>query len=69
VLSLLQQVVTDDFEGVLAGPPTNTFAVAGEMELLHLRLLCVGECDVDQADWLVGVGSGLSRAGAGEAGD
>jgi hypothetical protein len=29
VLSLLQQVVADEFEGVLAGPPADSFAVAG----------------------------------------
>src|SRR5258707_15666190 len=65
----LQQVVADEFEGVLAGPPANAFAVAGKIKLFDLSVLIVGECDVDEADRFVGVGAGSSGAWAGDAGD
>jgi hypothetical protein len=38
----LQQVVADEFEGMLAGPPANAFAVAGQVELFDLGVLGVG---------------------------
>ena len=38
----LEQVVADEFEGVLAGPPADSFAVAGEVELFDLGVLGVG---------------------------
>src|SRR3982074_1779655 len=63
----LEQVVADEFEGVLAGPPADSFAVAGEVELFDLGVLGVGEGDVDETDWLVGVGAGSSGARAGDA--
>src|SRR5439155_7687179 len=69
VKHFLQKVVADEFEGVLAGPPADAFAVAGEVELFDLGVLGVGEGDVDEADWLVGVGAGSSGARAGDAGD
>src|SRR3981189_2417681 len=65
----LKQMVADEFEGVLAGPPADSFAVAGEVELFDLGVLGLGEGDVDETDWLVGVGAGSSGARAGDAGD
>src|SRR6266446_8538717 len=65
----LEQVVADEFEGVLAGPPANAFAVAGEVELFDLGVLGVGEGDVDETDWLVGVGATCAWAWSGDAGD
>jgi hypothetical protein len=65
----LKNVVADEFEGVLAGPPADAFAVAGEVELFDLSALGVGEGDVDEADWLVGVGARCAWAWAGDAGD
>ncbi len=62
-------MAADEFEGVLAGPQADAFAVAGEVELFDLRLMSVGETDVDEADGLFGVGAGSAGAGAGDAGD
>src|SRR5258708_6938269 len=59
---LLQQVVADEFEGVLAGPPANAFAVAGEVELFYVRVVGVGEGDVDETDRLIGVWAWSSGA-------
>jgi len=66
---LLEQVVADEVEGVLAGPPTYAVAVAEEIELFYLRVLCIGECDVDEADGLFGVWAGSAWAGARDASD
>ena len=41
----------------------------GRMRKLGIGVLGVGESDVDEADWLVGVGAGSSGARAGDAGD
>src|SRR5882757_7083473 len=65
----LEDVVADEFEGVLAGPPADPFAIAGEVELFYVGVVGVGEGDVDEADRLVGVGAGSSGARAGNAGD
>lgn len=62
-------MVTDEFEGVLAGPPADAFTVAREVEFFDLGFRGVGESDVDETDGLVGVGSGCSGAWARDAGD
>ena len=51
---------------MLAGPPADAVAVAGELKLLDLGAEIVGEADVDEADGLGCVGAGV---GAGYAGD
>jgi hypothetical protein len=66
---LLQDVVTDEFEGVLAGPEADALAVAGEVKFFDLGMLAVGECDVYEADGFVGVWAGCSGTRAGDAGD
>jgi hypothetical protein len=38
----LKQVVADEFEGVLAGPPADAVAIAGQVEFFDLRVLCIG---------------------------
>jgi hypothetical protein len=62
------EVVTEYFQGVLGGPEADPVSVAGDTELLDLRVFTVGEGDVDEADGLGGVGAG-GDGRAGDAGD
>ena len=51
------------FRGRAGWPTSGSFAVAGEVELVDLGVLGVGEADVDEADGLVGVGAGAPGPG------
>src|ERR1700727_2569623 len=68
-LTELKQITADEFEGGLAGPEANSFAVAREIEFFDLRILYVGEGDVDKADGFVYIWAGGTGAGAGDASD
>ena len=64
----LEQAHTDKFEGVHTGPPADTIAVSGQVELFDTCLLTIGQGDINKSDWLFGIGTG-SRGGSRDAGD
>ena len=62
-------MAADDFEGVLAGPEADAFAVSRKLKLFDLGAVSVGKSDIDETDGFVGVGAWRAGAGACDAGD
>ena len=66
---ILEQMAANHFKRVLTGPIANAVPVACEVQLFHLSIFAACQCDVDKADWLIGVGTRFSRARSRDAGD